>query len=456
MGKKYEAPDLGAANKEAIEAAAETFPKLRALDAAAKLGTKITYEGKTYDFSGEQKDAQGNPLRDAQGNIIYKPIGDIQIGEAVARAAAAIAPELTKNQLDLANKYGADFARQRRSELEALDPRKFDLYEQFLSDVKGDAAAPDTRIDSPTYESVGMPGAQRDTGASQLIRSELERQIQQGLSQVGTLDPSMERRVQQAARARGSSIGNVLGNPSALRESLAIQDALGNANSQRWNAAMGLLQSGQSTSDTANRNAQEAFQNILAATGQRNTAAQQSFAGQLTSQQQMMAGRQQNIANVQSALGLQPIVGQAANLGGLQQGSTPFISPQYTSGMQLGSPADLLKTGSSFALTNAQNQYESDQANSFMNQFKGYAGAIGNLGSSYAGFGLGCYVARECIPDQWEAFYFWKELVGPKWFKSFYDSNAEKFAKWLKDKPKAKKLVANWMIARINSIIPKN
>jgi hypothetical protein len=445
MGKKYNAPDLGAANREAVEAAAETFPKLRALDAAARLGTKITYEGKTYDFSGEQPDGT------------FKPIGDLQIAETFARAAAAIAPELAGKQLDLAKQYGTQFAQQRRSELEALDPRKFDLYEQFLSDVKGDAAAPDTRIDSPTYESVEMPGAPKDTGASQLIRSELERQIQQGLSQVGTLDPSMERRVQQAARARGSSIGNLLGNPSALRESLAIQDALGNANSQRWNAAMGLLQSGQSTSDTANRNAQEAFQNILAATGQRNTAAQQSFAGQMASQQQMLSGRQQNIANVQSALGLQPIVGQAANLGGLQQGATPFVSPQYTQGMQMAGPADLMKMGTGFALTNAQNQYESDQANSFMNQFKGYAGAIGNLGSSYAGFGLGgCFVARECIPAQWEAFYFWKELVGPKWFKSFYDSNAEKFAKWLKNKPKVKKLVANWMIARINSIIPKN
>jgi hypothetical protein len=459
MGKKYNAPDLGAANKEAVEAAAETFPKLRALDAAARLGTKITYEGKTYDFSGEQKDDKGNPLRDANGNIIYKPIGDLQIAETFARAAAAIAPELAGKQLELSKEYGTKFAQQRRSELEALDPRKFDLYEQFLSDVKGNAAAPDTRIDSPTYESVGMPGAPKDTGASQLIRSELERQIQQGLSQVGTLDPSMERRVQQAARARGSSIGNLLGNPSALRESIAIQDALGNANSQRWNAAMGLLQSGQSTSDTANRNAQEAFQNILAATGQRNTAAQQSFAGQMASQQQMLSGRQQNIANVQSALGLQPIVGQAANLGGLQQGATPFVSPQYTQGMQMAGPGDLMKMGTGFALTNAQNEYKSDQDNSFMNQFQGYARGIGNLGSSYAGFGLGgggCFVARECIPDQWEAFYFWKELVGPKWFKSFYDSNAEKFAKWLKDKPKVKKLVANWMIARINSIIPKN
>ena len=436
MGASYEAPNLAAANREAVEAQAETYPKLRALDAAARLGKKVIYQDQEYDFRG---------------------IGDVDTGEAFARAAAKIAPELTGKQLELAKEYGTQFAQQRRNELEALDPRKFDLYEQFLSDVKGDAAAPDTRIDSPTYERVGMPGAQQDTGASQLIRSELERQIQQGLSQVGTLDPSMERRVQQAARARGSSINNVLGNPSALRESLAIQDALGNANSQRWNAAMGLLQSGQSTSDTANRNAQEAFQNILAATGQRNTAAQQSFAGQLTSQQQMLSGRQQNIANVQSALGLQPVSSQAAQLGGLQQGASPFITPQYTQGMQLSSPGDLMKMGTGFALTNAQNQYESDQANSFMNQFKGYAGAIGSLGSSYAGFGLGgCFVARECIPDQWEAFYFWKELVGPKWFKSFYDSNAEKFAKWLKDKPKVKKLVANWMITRINSIIPKN
>jgi hypothetical protein len=446
-GPDYKQPNFSEANAEAVKAQAETFPFLRAMDAAAKLGTTVKYGDKTYDFSGKQDDGT------------FKPIGDIQIGEAFARAAAKIAPELTQNQLDLANKFGTKFAQQRRNELEALDPRKFDLYEQFLSDVKGDAAAPDTRIDSPTYERVGMPGSQKDTGASQLIRSELERQIQQGLSQVGTLDPSMERRVQQAARARGSSIGNVLGNPSALRESLAIQDALGNANSQRWNAAMGLLQSGQSTSDTANRNAQEAFQNILAATGQRNTAAQQSFAGQMASQQQMLTGRQQNIANVQSALGLQPVSSQAAQLGGLQQGASPFITPQYTQGMQMSRPGELMSMGSNFALTNAKNQYEADQANSFMNQFKGYAGAIGNLGSSYAGFGLGgggCFVARECIPDQWEAFYFWKELVGPKWFKSFYDSNAEKFAKWLKDKPKVKKLVANWMITRINSVIPKN
>ena len=440
----YNAPDLAAANEAAVKAQAETFPKLRALDAAARLGRKITFEGKTYDFSGGE-----NGL----------PIGDLQIAETFARAAAAIAPELTGKQLELAKQYGTQFAQQRREELEALDPTKFGLYENYLRDVGASVKTPEARIDSPTYEQVGMPRSSEDTGAARLIRSELERQVQQGLSQVGTLDPSMERRVQQAARARGTAIGNVLGNPSAIRESLALQDAIGNANAQRWNSALGLLQSGQTTSDTANRQAQEAFQNILAATGQRNTAAQQSFASQLTSQQQGMANRQQNIANVQSALGLSPIVGQAANLGALQQGASPFATPQYIQGMQMSSPGDLMKMGTGFALTNAQNQYAADREGSFMNQFQGYASGIGNLAGGYGNImraGMGCHVARECIPEQWEAFFFWKELVGPAWFKSVYNKNSEKIANWIKDKPKVKKLVAKWMLGRINSIIPKN
>jgi hypothetical protein len=170
----------------------------------------------------------------------------------------------------------------------------------------------------------------------------------------------------------------------------------------------------------------------------------------MASQQQRQGIQQQNIANVQSALGLQPIVSQAAQLGNLQQGASPFAPPQYIQGMQQAGPGQLLQTGSSFALQNAQNQFQASQAGSPLSILKGVTGAIGALGA-----GVGCYVARECIPDQWEAFYFWKELVGPKWFKSFYDSNAEKFAKWLKDKPKVKKLVANWMISRINSLVPK-
>jgi len=450
MGGTYKAPDMAAANREAVYAQAETFPIIRELESASRLGTKGSYvlldkdgnpridpkTGKTqireYDFSGQ---------------------GDVDLTRQIAQVSNELADPQAAAQLAVAQKYGTQFAQQRKNELETLDPKRYALYENFLQDLKtGTNQIPEDTIESPSYERVGMPGGPQDTGEAARIRSNLERQISSGLAQAGTLDPAMIRGAEQAARARGTSTGNLLGNLSAFREARAVNEAISNADVQRRQQAIGLLQSGQTSSDVANRQAQEAFQNILAATGQRNTAMQQSFAGQMASQQQRQGTQQQNIANIQSALGLQPIVGQAAQLGNLQQGASPFAPPQYIQGMQQAGPGQLLQTGSSFALQNAQNDFQASQAGSPLAILKGVTSAIGSLGSA----AIACHVARECIPDQWEAFYFWKELVGPKWFKSVYDSNAEKFAKWLKDKPKAKKLVANWMIARINSIIPKN
>lgn len=444
MGGTYRAPDMAAANREAVYAQAQTFPILRQIEAASRTGGKGTYP--VYDASGKVV---------AERPYDFSGISDIDITRETARALASLAPEQTRQQLDLAKQYGTQFAEQRRAELEAVDPRRYGLYESFLRDI-GKSPISETSPAAPTYERVGMPAGPQDTGYAQSIRSDLERQIAAGLAQAGTLDPAMIRAAEQAARARGTATGNILGNLSAFREARAVNEAIANADIQRRQQALGLLQSGQTTSDVANRQAQEAFNNILAATGQRNTAMQQSFAGQMAAQQQQQAGRQQNIANIQSALGLQPIVSQAAQLGGLQQGASPFAAPQLMQGMQQAGPGQLLQTGSSFALQNAQNAFQASQANSPLAIAQGVTSSIGNLGQAFSGFGLaGCYVARECIPDQWEAFYFWKELVGPKWFKSFYDSNAEKFAKWLKDKPKTKKLVANWMLGRIKSLIPK-
>lgn len=438
MGGSYKAPDMAAANREAVYAQAQTFPVLRQIEAASRTGGKGSY-----------------PIYDAAGKVIgerpydFSGISDIDVTRETARALASLAPEQTKAQLDLAKQYGTQFAGQRRAELSAADPERYKLYDKFLQDI-GQRSIAETAPAAPTYERVGIPTGPQDTGEAANIRSNLERQISAGLAQAGTLDPAMIRAAEQAVRARGAATGNILGNLSAFREARAVGEAISNADVQRRQQALGLLQSGQTTSDVANRQAQESFQNILAATGQRNTAQQQTFAGQMASQQQRQGAQQQNIANIQSALGLQPIVSQAAQLGGLQQGASPFAAPQYIQGMQQAGPGQLLQTGSSFALQNAQNAFEASQANSPLAIVKGVTSAIGALGSA-----AGCYVARECIPDQWEAFYFWKELVGPAWFKSFYDSNAEKFAKWLKDKPKAKKLVANWMIGRIKSLVPK-
>ena len=448
MGGTYKAPDMAAANREAVYAQAETFPIIRELEAASRLGTKGEYV---------LLDKDGNPRIDPKTGKVqirsydFTGQGDVDLTRAIAQASNELADPQAAAQLAVAQKYGRQFAAQRRSELQEVDPTRYALYENFLQDLKaGNREIPEDTIAAPTYERVGMPGGPQDTGEAARIRSDLERQIGAGLAQAGTLDPALIRAAEQAARARGTASGNVLGNLSAFREARAVSEAIGNADVQRRQQALGLLQSGQTTSDVANRQAQEAFQNILAATGQRNTAMQQSFAGQMASQQQRQGTQQQNIANIQSALGLQPIVSQAAQLGGLQQGASPFAPPQYIQGAQQAGPGQLLQMGSSFALQNAQNQFQASQAGSPLSILKGVTGAIGALGGAAM-----CSVARECIPDQWEAFFFWKELVGPAWFKNFYDSNAEKFAKWLKNKPKAKKLVANWMIGRIKSLVPK-
>ena len=456
MGGEYRAPDMAAANREAVMAGIETFPLQRQIEAASRIGSTVDVpvykDGKE---TGQYK------------TIDFSKTSDIALTKAIGQALADLAPVQAERQLEASQLYGTKFAEQRLKELQALDPERYGtaaadgrpgtpgLYSQFLSDISK-APISETSPAAPSYERVGMPGGPQDTGEAARIRSDLERQIGAGLAQAGTLDPTMIRAAEQAARARGTATGNILGNLSAFREARAVNEAISNADVQRRQQAIGLLQSGQTTSDVANRQAQEAFQNILAATGQRNTAMQQSFAGQMASQQQRQGAQQQNIANIQSALGLQPIVSQAAQLGGLQQGASPFAAPQLFQGMQQAGPGQLMQMGSSFALSNAQNAFEASKANSPLAIAQGVTSSIGNLGQAFSGFGLaGCYVARECIPDQWEAFFFWKELVGPAWFKSFYDSNAEKFAKWIKNKPRAKKLVANWMIGRIKSLVPK-
>lgn len=380
MGGTYNPPDFAAANREAVYAQAQTFPILRAIEAASRTGGKVEY-----------------PIYDAEGNVKgtrtadFTGASDIDVTRETARALAALAPEQARAQLEAASKYGVGFAQQRRAELQALDPERYGnldepgLYRQFMRDV-ATRPIPEEQIAAPRYEQVGLPTAPQDVGAARAIRSDLERQIATGLAQAGTADPTLIRAAEQAARARGTATGNVLGNLSAFREARAVSEAIANADVQRRAQAMSLLQSGQTTSDVANRQAQEAFQNILAATGQRNTAQQQTFAGQMASQQQRQASQQQNIANIQSALGLQPIVSQAAQLGGLQQGASPFGAPQLIQGMQQAGPGQLMQLGGNFALSNAQNAFQASQAGSPLAVFGALTQGVGNLGRAFSGF----------------------------------------------------------------------
>lgn len=382
MGGTYRAPDFASANREAVLAQAETFPLLRQIEAASRIGAKVevpvykdgkaTGEFKTVDFGG---------------------ISDVEQTRAIGRELAAMAPEQALAQYQASQQrvggrtLGEATAIQRRAELQALDPTRYGLYETFLKNIADRPIAED-QIQAPRYEQIGTANIPRpeDVGEAQRIRSNLERQISAGLAQAGTADPALIRAAQQAVRARGTATGAALSDPQAFREARAVSEAIANADIQRRAQAMSLLQSGQTTSDVANRQAQESFQNILAATGQRNTAQQQTFAGQMASQQQRMGTQQQNIANIQSALGLQPIVSQAAQLPGLQQGASPFAPPQLIQGMQQAGPGQLAQLGTSFALQNAQNAFQASQAGSPLAVFGALTQGIGNLGTAYRGF----------------------------------------------------------------------
>jgi hypothetical protein len=77
------------------------------------------------------------------------------------------------------------------------------------------------------------------------------------------------------------------------------------------------------------------------------------------------------------------------------------------------------------------------------------------IGAGMQAFGTykACWVAREVFGNdnpQWLEFYDWKEFKAPKWFKKLYDSFGERFAKFISNKPKLKKLIKTWMEGKIN------
>lgn len=77
--------------------------------------------------------------------------------------------------------------------------------------------------------------------------------------------------------------------------------------------------------------------------------------------------------------------------------------------------------------------------------------ATGSLLGGVGGMGI-CHVAREVIPYDWQAFFFWKELIAPDWFRSLYDTYSIPVTRWLKNKPTIKRIVKHFMLNRINKL----
>jgi hypothetical protein len=110
--------------------------------------------------------------------------------------------------------------------------------------------------------------------------------------------------------------------------------------------------------------------------------------------------------------------------------------------------------GSQAALAGAQAQARGAASGGLMQGLGslggGLLGAAGKAGSFAALF---CWVAREVYgednPD-WMRFREWMLTKAPRWFRALYIKYGERFAAFIKDKPKLKRLIKKWMDGRIN------
>lgn len=272
----------------------------------------------------------------------------------------------------------------------------------------------------PQFSRVNDLKLQGDTGQEANARNALEQQTFDEMAKTGSgqLDPLLTQAAQQASRARGAANGNLLGDSSALQESLAVQLANQARGDQNRAATQSLLASGQGVSDKANSISQaqlqadlasrgfnnaasqqefgntaaatgfnndaatQSFNNVMAAINQRNQAAQNTFSGQQGLIQQKAGARQQDLANQQSFLGLQPIVSQGAQLSGLQSGAAPFAAG---SGYQsLGTNQGAGAAGTAFA-----GNIFGTQAGIYGQQLQNSGSPLGSIAGGLAGGFLG-------------------------------------------------------------------
>jgi hypothetical protein len=165
-----------------------------------------------------------------------------------------------------------------------------------------------------------------------------------------------------------------------------------------------------------------------------------------------LVGAQQRVASDP----FQAILGRPSTAPGMGMAST-----QYAGGMasQPMGP-NLFDPNAGINLALQQNQNLANYQSSIFGSQAALAGAQAQakgamMGGLFQGLGslFGCWVAREVYgednPD-WMRFREWLYNKAPRWFRALYLKYGERFAAFIKDKPKLKSLIKKWMDGRIN------
>jgi hypothetical protein len=305
------APDYSEANREGIFADIETLPTRRLIESAARQGTMVEYE-----------DPRTGEMRTAD----FRGFGDIDLTKAEMSGLIDLVPQLTQAQLDNLVEFGPQFVTAQREQMQQLDPEGFGLREDFARRLREGQGTAEELASGTQYEEVGgAPELRTDTGQTAEMRRQLEEQVLDQLMSGERLTGAQQRSLEQGVRGAAAARGQALGNASGLREAIAKLEGGMQLGQQRRGEALGLLASGQTEADRSNAMAQQSFANAIQRVQQINQARN-------VGSQQQLAARQQDVGNIQSYLGLQPIAAQGAAMSGLQQGASPFTMPAGAAG----------------------------------------------------------------------------------------------------------------------------
>jgi hypothetical protein len=218
------APDYDEAARQGVYADLETYPMRYLTEAAAKLGGKVTINGKEYDFTG--------------------------LGEA--DNAAVMSDQMAQALLDIQRNFGPEYIAQRIEQLKQADPQGYqarkDLFDKIMASAE---AAPD------------RPMAE-----------ELQASIVNELTNAGKLDARQLQQVQQAVRGGQVARGNFLGTAATAQEGAAAVQAGESLRDQQQSQALGFLNSGVTPEDVEYRRLQQSMANLGAFIGGETPQAQ--------------------------------------------------------------------------------------------------------------------------------------------------------------------------------------
>ena len=368
-------PNLAGANREGVYASIETMPVQRQIERAARLGERL-------DFTiPRHQNAAGDWVEEQDRVADFTDLGDVDLTGQEMDAILKMVPTMSQAQLDNLTEFGPQFVKQQREQLRQMAPEEFDLREEFATRLRAGEGTSEELfgegVDVPSYGEVDAPTI-GDTGLTAATRAEMDEQILNNLMQEDRLTGLQQRQAEQGVLKAAASRGQALSGGTALREILAKMGGGMELGRQRRAEAAGWLGSGQAGSDVANTLSQQSFANAMSRVQQMNQARGASFAGQQQNLSQQLGARQQDVGNIQSLLGLQPVAAQGGYMAGLQQGASPFSMPQTQRGIGLDTGAG--QAGAQFA-----GNVFGQQANMWQTQaqlpsaFERYAKAIGDI-----------------------------------------------------------------------------